>query len=143
VLSSLNSKEKVHDGLQEKTSQKKEEWLKWQEAQKDMEELRAKYFYSDKQGLEQLRLDLQQVFDEAGIPVSPLKFNYSEFKKESVRKVEVTFSLRGSYSALRKFVHAVEKFPRFLVIERIDFLNIGPSGEAFDLRVTLAGYYAS
>jgi hypothetical protein len=37
----------------------------------------------------------------------------------------------------------VEEVPKFLFIERIDFLDIDTARDALELRVVLAGYYES
>jgi hypothetical protein len=60
-----------------------------------------------------------------------------------IKKVSATFNLRGSYVSLKRFIHTVEEFPKFLLIERIDFLDIDTARDALVLRVVLAGYYES
>jgi len=142
TLSSLRFKEKSYEIAVQKTSERREEWLRWQQAQKDLEELRKRYFYENNVQ-PRLRLDLERIFSEAGVRVSSINFTYSELKKEKANRADITFNLRGSYSSLRKFIHLVEKFPRFLVIEKIDFLSVEGTQEVLELRVILAGYYES
>lgn len=142
TLSSLRSKEKSYEIAGQKTSERREEWLRWQQAQKDLEELRKKYFY-EKDVQPKLRLDLERIFSEAGVRVSSIEFTYSELKKEKATRVIITFNLRGSYPSLKRFIHLVEKFPKFLVIEKIDFLSVESAQEALELRVVLAGYCES
>jgi hypothetical protein len=142
LASSLRSKEKSYQTASQKTSKRREEWLKWQQAQKDLEDLRKQYFY-DKDVQPKLRLDLERIFKEAGVSVSPIEFTYFELKKEKTNKVNITFNLRSSYPSLKKFIYLVEKFPKFLVIEKIDFLRIENAQEVLELKVILAGYYDS
>lgn len=141
TLSSLAAKEKEYELPSRKSFERKEEWLRWQEAQRDLEELKAKYFYDDKKGFGRLRLDLQQLFDEAGIHVPRIKYDYSELKKEKARKVMISFNLRVSYLSLKRFVNAVEAFPKFLFVEEVDFLEVDSSRETLELKVVLTAYY--
>jgi len=55
----------------------------------------------------------------------------------------ISFDIKGSYLSLKRFIHSVEEFPKFLLIEKIDFLNIDARGNVLELRVVLAGYYES
>ncbi len=141
TLSSLAVREKEYELLSRKSFELKEEWMRWQEAQRDLEELKAKYFYDDEKGFGRLRLDLQQLFDEAGIHVPQIKYDYSELRKEKARKVRVSFNLRVSYLSLKRFVSAVEAFPKFLFVEEVDFLEVDSSRETLELKIILAAYY--
>jgi hypothetical protein len=142
LVSSLHTKEKNFQTASQKTSKRREEWLKWQQAQKDLGDLKTKYFY-DKDIQPKLRLDLERIFNEAGVRHSSIEFTYVELKKEKTNKVNITFNLRSSYPSLKKFIYLVEKFPKFLVIEKIDFLSSERAQEVLELRVILAGYYES
>lgn len=119
------------------------EWLRWQEAQEDLEMLGTDYFYSAKEGVTALRLDLQRLFALAGLTISDIGYGYSDLDKEQARKTIVTFSYSGSYAGLKRLVGIIERFPRFLVIERIDFQKTGSDGGPLVCKLTLAGYYGS
>jgi len=142
LVSSLRSKEKSYQTAGQKTTERREEWLRWQQAQKDLEDLRKKYFY-DKDVQPKLRLDLERIFSEADVRVSSIEFSYVELKKEKTNRVNISFNLRSSYPSLKKFIYLVEKFPKFLVIEKIDFLSSESGQEVLELRVILAGYHES
>jgi len=118
------------------------EWDRWAQAEKDLGELKAKYFYQEKDGANALRLDLQQLFAESGISARTLKFDYIDLERENARKVNVTFNFTGTYPTLKRFLKAVERFPRFLCLERLDFVRISGGGNTLELRAVLAGYYA-
>ena len=123
-------------------NQKESEGSKWKQAQQDILELREKYFYTDIEWVKEFRIDLQRILDETRIQHSRKKFDYLLFEKEQIRKVHVEFNVTGRYASLKRFIHAVENFPKFLMIERIDFLEIDPEGQGLKLRIQLAGYYA-
>jgi len=140
---SLSTKQKQYDGLDVSRMAKKREWERWLEAPRDMEDLKRTYFYDNGQGIEKLRLDLQQIFSESGINVSQIKYDYVNFEKEKVKKVTVSFNFSGTYLSLRNFLESVEKFLKFIVMEKIDFLNVDPQDELLELKIVLAGYYES
>lgn len=118
------------------------DWKRWEQAHKDMAELQENNFYNTEDYVKEIRLDLQRILDESPIQHSQKRFQYFHFEKEKISKEIVEFNVTGSYHSLKTFIHAVESFPRFLVIERIDFLDIDPQGLGIKLRILLAGYYA-
>lgn len=143
VFSSLTDTRKNHQELERKSLEKKKEWQSWQAARRDMDELRTKYFYDEKNVIQKLRLDLDRIFRQVRVPVHQISYGYGDFKGLKIKKISATFNLRGSYISLKRFIHAVEEFPKFLLIERIDFLDIDTARDALVLRVVLAGYYES
>jgi hypothetical protein len=114
---------------------------RWEEAKGDLEAFRTRYFYDDKQGIRDLRLDLEKVFAEAGIRVSEIGYKYADLEKGKARKVVAGFTFRGHYATLKRFLAVIERFPKFLILERIDFLNTGSETGALELKIELAGYY--
>jgi len=122
-------------------TQKTMEVQKWEMAQQDIQELRDTYFYSDLEWVK-LRMDLQRILETSRIQHSRKKFEYANFEKEETRKAIVDFTVTGRYVSLKNFIHAVESFQKFLMIERIDFLDIDPQGRGIKLRIQLAGYHA-
>lgn len=114
---------------------------RWEEAKEDLEAFRTRYFYNDKQGIRDLRLDLEKVFAEAGIRVFQIGYKYADLEKGKARKVVAGFTFRGNYATLKRFLAVIEGFPKFLVLERIDFLNTGSETGALELKIELAGYY--
>jgi len=114
---------------------------RWDEAKGDLEAFRTKYFYDDKQGIRDLRLDLEKVFAEAGIRVSQIGYKYANLEKGKARKVVAAFTFRGNYATLKTFLAVIERFPKFLILERIDFPNTGSVTGSLELKIELAGYY--
>ena len=67
VLSSLTDTQKNHQDLERISLEKKKEWQSWQAARRDMDELRTKYFYDEKDVIQKLRLDLDQMQIDGGL----------------------------------------------------------------------------
>jgi len=142
-LESLSIKKQNFEALTSNQDQQEEEWSRWQEAKQDIVDIRENYYYKDNDVFEQIRVDLREIFNQAAIRVSRLKYDYAELKKGNVKKVIVIFELRGAYFSLKKFMNLVENFPKFLIIEKIDFLNIESESGVLELRISMAGYYES
>lgn len=119
------------------------ERARWEQAAADLSTLKEKHFYREADGVNALRLDLKQLFAQTGIMARSIKFDYSDLEKAKARKVNVTFNFTGSYPLLKGFLETVEKFPKFLSVERLDFVRITGGGSSLELRVVLAGYYAN
>ncbi len=119
----------------------KAEWKRWEDAGRDMAELRTGYFYEESAGGQTLRQDLQQIFARAGTSIANLDYGYSDLEKEKVRKTVVAFTYSGTYAGLKKLLAVIEAFPKFLVIEKVEFPRTGAGGERLNAKLTLAGYY--
>ncbi len=141
-VESLPSEQKEYEKILEQNKVKKAEWLRWDEARREIPQIEKIYFYREKDVANEVRLDLRKIFQMSGVRcVSPLRFDYSEEKNEKTNKVRVRFTLAGSYFALKKFIYEIERHPKFLMIEKIDFEDIAAQGSAIELAIVLAGYY--
>jgi Tfp pilus assembly protein PilO len=137
----LQASEKDYRELSRTRSETKREWQLWQDARKDMEVLKETYFYAQEKGFEDLRLDVQKIFDASGVAVSEITFGYADFLKGNIQKVNADFHFSGSYASLKRFLDIVERHPRFIAVEKIDFLDIGTQPGLLELRIFMAGYY--
>jgi Tfp pilus assembly protein PilO len=142
LVDQLQEREKTASSAEGKRKESAANWGQWEQTSKDIQTLREKFFYHEGEENE-LRLDLRKIFSESGISSRSLKYNYSSLEKGKIGKVSVTFTFTGTYPILKRFLQALEQFPRFLLLEKIDFLRIGSEGAQLELRIILAGYYAS
>jgi Tfp pilus assembly protein PilO len=142
-ISLLETKQSEYKHFSEITQQKENEWHQWQAAFRDIDDLKKSHFYSGKDAIKQMRLDIQHILNRARIPASQKKYNYTEFKKEKIKKMSVSFNVRGNYQSLKRFIQSVEEFPKFLIVEKVDFLDIDEVGSVLELKIILAGYYES
>lgn len=141
IQESLLAQKESYQSLVAENTQKEKEWLKWQDAIRDIEEIRGTYFYKDNNVFEELRGDLQRIFSQTGIYASRKNYDYSQLRNGNLEKLIVSFDWKGSYPSLKRFLDSVEKFPKFLLVEKIDFSNIETQSGMLELKVTLAGYY--
>jgi hypothetical protein len=117
------------------------EWKRWEEAGRDLAELRAGYFYDEAAGVQALRRDLERIFAQAGTTITDISYGYADLEKEQVRRTLVTFTYGGTYPGLKKLLAVLEAFPKFLVIEKIEFPRTSTGGGRLSAKLTLAGYY--
>ncbi len=119
----------------------RDDWNKWSRTARDLENLKENFLYKESNILTQARLDLEKMFRGRGIPVPPLEYGYEEFEKEKIYLVRIRFIISENYSNLRQFIYTIETFPRFLILEKVDFLEVDVSSGILKLRITIAGYY--
>jgi Tfp pilus assembly protein PilO len=119
----------------------KAEWLRWQEARRDLDSFRGTYYYAEKTVFQAVRLDLQHIFNQAGMNVPGISYRYSDIEKVPVKKVLIAFNYSGTYADLKRFLAIVERFPKFLAVEKIDFQKTDEDSGLLNLKLTLAGYY--
>ena len=137
---------RVHEASQrivKSRDEAKAQWQRWEEAGKDLAELRTSYFYDESAGIQPLRQDLQKIFAQAGTIVTDLDYNYSDMEKEKVRKTLITFTYSGTYAGLKRLLAVIQAFPKFLVIEKLEFPRTGSGGERLSAKMTLGGYYGN
>ena len=121
--------------------EKKVEWRRWRLALKDMEILRGEYFYVGETISQDLRRDIVAIFRETDIPVPDIRYLYSEGTNQQLGGATATFQISGPYALIKRFIHAVEHFPKFLIVEKVDFVDVQRQSGALKLKLTLAGYY--
>lgn len=143
ALSRLESKQGEYQHFNGITQEKENEWEEWEEASRDIDELKKTYFYSGRDAVKQMRIDIQLILSQSRIPASQKNYSYTEFQKEGIKKMSVSFNVRGTYQSLKRLIQLVEEFPKFLVVEKIDFLDIDALGNVLELKIVLAGYYES
>ncbi|MGB9835652.1 MAG: hypothetical protein ACPLRX_02795 [Candidatus Saccharicenans sp.] len=125
----------------EKDNRKKELEL-WVNTQKELEELRSSAFYTEKEGPDHFRDDLLQVFKKLGLTVPPINYQYEEVSRQNkqLRKLTASFSLKMNYPAWKKFLYEIETWPRWLIIDQVNFQRIEAATGIMELRLAVSGY---
>jgi len=143
LVGNLQANEKSSDELKASKEAQAAEWSRWEASLKDMAELKRAYFYDERHGIAEIRLDLEQLFQEIGVTSSQINYEYSDLTQEGFKKINMSFYFSGSYLSLKKFLDSVERFQKFLFVEKIDFQNAGHQPGWLELKMTLAAYYGS
>ena len=137
----LSIKQTQLDQQRAGTSAKKAELDNWEQALLDMDDLNKNYFYQKEMVVQQLRLDLDEIFSQIGVPATQIKYDYSDYKNEKISKILASFHISGQYYMIKRFIHYTENFSRFLIIEKIAFIDIDTQTGNLELDITLAGCY--
>lgn len=120
--------------------QTRKKWEDWKNVASDLKKLEP-YLYGSDQVLKSLRSDLAEIFAECGIAAPEIQYAYNDLSKKEFKKILITFSISTSYFQLRRFIHSVETFPKMLLLERIEFMDVASGGNVIKLRISLAMYY--
>jgi Tfp pilus assembly protein PilO len=137
----LTAKRQKFEELDLVRKEKKAEWRQWRLALKDMEDLRTGNFYTAETVSQEMMRDIAQIFQNIGLPVPEVRFTYVESTDQRRGGALAIFQFSGPYALIKRFIHGIEHFPRFLVLDQIDFMDIQRQSGALRLKVTLAGYY--
>lgn len=137
----LENQKKELDQIRKENARLERDWKQWNQARQNMKELKEAYLYTREGGIETLRKDLQRIFRRYSVDISPLRYDYPGSNEDNFRRIQVSFDATGSYFSLKKFIHHIEKFPKFLVLEKIDFIDIQPESGVLKLKVVVSGYY--
>jgi len=113
----------------------------WSMTANDLKDLKENFLYTENNILTQARLDLEKMFQGRGIPVPSLEYEYEEYEKENIHRLQFIFMISENYSNLKQFIYTIETFPKFLILEKIDFLEVDANSGILMLRITLAAYY--
>jgi hypothetical protein len=106
-----------------------------------MDSFKDTFFYEEKTVFRSLRMDLQRIFSQAGMNIPLISYRYSDLDKVQVKKIIIAFNYSGTYADLKRFLAILERFRKFLAVEKIDFQKADPESGLLSLKMTLAGYY--
>jgi len=141
TAASLRSKTRVFQELDQVRQEAKREWRRWRLAYRDIDQLKEGYFYTAETIAQDMRRDIAQLFQETGLPVPDIRYAYISDTDQKIGGETATFQISGPYSLIKRFIHTVEHFPRFLIIEQIDFVDVQRQSQALRLKITLGAYY--
>ena len=133
--------EASYQALDRERNAVRSDWLAWTTAAKDLASLKESRFYDAAKGLQDMRLDLQRIFDASGLAATDVAYGYTDLVKGVVQKVTADFRFTATYAGLKRLLDTVERQARFLHVERVDFLSMTKQPGVLDLRVSFAGYY--
>ena len=81
---------------------------------------------------------------QAGLEIHQISYNHEHEKETAFLRYGLSFSVKGSYSQVKNFIHLLENSQRILLIEKISLRgsSTNKSGQhKVDLRIELATYF--
>ena len=88
-----------------------------------------------------------ELFDwaqQAGLDIHQISYQPKQEKETVWLRYGLNFSVKGSYSQVKEFIHLLENTPRILLIEKISLggsISNQDSQQNVDLRIELATYF--
>ncbi|MCJ7681209.1 MAG: hypothetical protein MUP70_10825, partial [Candidatus Aminicenantes bacterium] len=101
------------EALEQELSKKREALNAWDAALADLQTLRNNHLYSQEEALLQIRLDLEKIFQANDIFIPDLEYDYETSPDSGLGFIKLGFIMTTDYNRLKRFIHAVESFPRF------------------------------
>ncbi len=141
VEAKLSFQKKALERAKEARDRSEQIWLQWSEASRELEQLRNKWYYRGDESLGQIRIDLEEIFHQAGLSLPALQYNYHSLEKSKVKKISFNLRVRASYFSLRELLARLETFPKFLLVEDINFQRVSEDGSNLDLGLVVSAYY--
>jgi len=138
----LAKRQESYRNVDAERAKKKEESLMWQQGLRDIKEVRQNWYYQKADGIRPFMSDVGQILGGAAIEPPQSSYDYIEPRGENTERVSVTFNCSCSYFMLKRLLDDLERFPKFLFLERLDFHKTPDKGQTLELSITLTGYYA-
>jgi hypothetical protein len=123
-------------------AKRKEEAAMWLQGRRDAEEVRTAWFYQEADGIVPFVADVESILNGVAIEPTQKNYSYDDLRGEKAQRVSVIFTCSCSYFMLKRLLDDVERFPKFLFLERLDFLKTPDRGQTLELSITLTGYRA-
>ncbi len=81
---------------------------------------------------------------QAGLEIHQISYNHKHEKETAFLRYGLSFSVKGSYSQVKKFIHLLENAQRILLIEKISLTGTSSNKESknkVSLRIELSTYF--
>jgi Tfp pilus assembly protein PilO len=99
-----------------------------------------KQVVAGREGLSVVLEELEHTAQEQGLQPGRRAYHRNELDRLPLVRFEVTLPLSGSYKQLMGFLDALERSPRFVIVDKVSYKD--KDGGAPDLDVTLSAYFA-
>jgi Tfp pilus assembly protein PilO len=110
-------------------------------AEDDLRYLRREVLSTRSQRMVAVQSELDDLSKQFGIDLESVSYDNEILVDEKLDRFVTTVPLEGGYSALRRFLQAVEHSSRFLLVERVALGKGKEGGVLLQLNITLATYF--
>ena len=98
-----------------------------------IDEFYSGWLSSEADRLTQVIGEVKSMARESGVRASGFRYPNEVIEELDLVRRSIVFSAEGSYQALRRFIHSLERSDQFLVLENIGVTDLG--GDSSDIRV--------
>jgi len=122
--------------------EKRESYLEGLEhAEEDLHFLRSEVLSTRAKRMVPVQAELDALARQFRIDADLVKISNEQLEDEELDRMVITVPLEGGYTALRKFLQAVEQSSKFLIVERVALAQGKQGGVMLQLNITLATYF--
>jgi Tfp pilus assembly protein PilO len=111
------------------------------QAEQDLRELRTEWLGTRARQMVPVQLELSKLAQQFNIDLEQVQYQNSELEREALERFAMVVPLEGGYGNLRRFIQAVERSNKFLVIERVALGQTPEGGVLLQMNITLATYF--
>jgi len=112
-----------------------------EQAEDDLEHLRHDVLQTRDQRIVVVQEEVEELAQQFNLQSTQITYTNEILKNERIERYGTTLPLQGGYANLRKFIQALEKSEKFLVIERVALGEGQEGGVMLQLNITLATYF--
>ncbi|PWT89723.1 MAG: hypothetical protein C5B54_08460 [Acidobacteria bacterium] len=110
-----------------------------QQSKKDLDTIYSKVFVPRKQGVTDIRLELEKMIKANQVRRQDPSYNYKKFPEFKLQEYTLSLPVEGSYANIRRFINAIEGSEHFLILERVD-LSTEKTSDTLNLDFQLSTY---
>jgi Tfp pilus assembly protein PilO len=126
----------------ERRVQSQEEFLAAvRRAEQDLGRLREEILSTRELRLVEVQRELARLAAQFHINLERVGFSNELLEEEDLDRLVMDVPLEGGYDNLRRFLHAVERSDKFLVVEGVTLAKGKEGGALLSLNITLATYF--
>lgn len=112
-----------------------------EQAEDDLDHLRTNVLQTRDRRIVTVQQEVEDLAQQFNLQSTQITYQNEILRNEGIERYGTTLPLEGGYANLRKFLQAIEKSDKFLVIERVALAEGLEGGVMLQLNITLATYF--
>lgn len=112
-----------------------------EQAEDDLDHLRKDVLQTRDRRIVEVQQEVEELAQQFNLQSTQITYQNEILRNEGIERYATTLPLEGGYANLRRFIQALEKSNKFLVIERVALGEGQEGGVMLQLNITLATYF--
>jgi hypothetical protein len=130
----------THAAIVERLGATEKIWIAATENRKATEEIYRERFSTERARFTDQVRELKNLAERAGLNPTSIAYPAESLANFGLRRRSFAFTVKGSYAALRTFLHLLDLSASFLTVEQI---SVGESGGGLSIRLRLSTLFES
>jgi Tfp pilus assembly protein PilO len=110
-------------------------------AKQDLTSLNDDILATRERRLVEVQQEVAALCEEFGIAYNSVNYSNSMLPEVGLDRLGMNVPLEGNYGSLRKFLQAVERSSRFLLVEKVSLSKGKQGGKLLSLNISMATYF--